>query len=782
MTETNGRTTIRQTLGALLCLASMFVGVAGTRADAQTNAFVANSTANAVDVIDTTTNTRVGPPITVGAAPAQVAIAQDGKHVYVTNTGSSPYSISVIDTTDPPTLVATFDIAGRPSSIAVDSRRNRLYVLEAGNLLEVLDATTGIHICFVSVGGSDGQIAITPDGGHVYVAAGNVTVIETEQNSIVAVFTPEETATPGISNVAVGVAISPSEPRAYVAVVSYISDFFGFHVSGGIAVADTTIIDAATAGSTVTPVKTTIPLFSLPGSIAFTADGGRAYVGITSYWADTLYGAGFLPGRWVATIDTATSSVAKWIDLGADGAAWSQQHTPAGLAVTPNRSTVFVSIPSNNTIAVIDPATDTLLPDRTIAAAGGPKGVAVVPDPGASPKPFDLHATDDIAPNAMPAQHAAVAVADVLANDTIGGVRAAIGNVALSVASPTSPSLTLDIATGAVWVAADAAAGTHTLTYQICEPGNAQVCATAAATVLVRERYLITTADDRAMSLPGGAAIANVVANDTLGPDAASLATVTVSSVSSDGALSLNAADGSVIVAAGAARGDHLLTYRICEIADPTNCSANGTVTVTVVWRDIRAANDSASASRAGGVAIANVLGNDLFDGAAATLAGVTISAISSTDAGVTLDPASGAVSVARGTAVGLQTVVYRICERANPANCSDEASASVTVTGFVISAVADRARASSKTATMAVVNVLANDTLGGAPATTANVMLSQVSLSPSNRQIRLNSNGTVDVLGKSNGGTYSLRYQICEIENLTNCAQATVTLDLSGK
>jgi hypothetical protein len=103
-------------------------------------------------------------------------------------------------------------------------------------------------------------------------------------------------------------------------------------------------------------------------------------------------------------------------------------------------------------------------------------------------------------------------------------------------------------------------------------------------------------------------------------------------------------------------------------------------------------------------------------------------------------------------------------------------------VTGFVISAVADRARASSKAATMAVVNVLANDTLGGAPATTANVMLSQVSLSPSNRQIRLNSNGTVDVLGKSNGGTYSLRYQICEIENLTNCAQATVTLDLSGK
>jgi hypothetical protein len=124
---------------------------------------------------------------------------------------------------------------------------------------------------------------------------------------------------------------------------------------------------------------------------------------------------------------------------------------------------------------------------------------------------------------------------------------------------------------------------------------------------------------------------------------------------------------------------------------------------------------------------------------------------------------------------------VYRICERANPANCS-EASATITVTGFVVNAVADRARASSKTGAMAIVNVLANDTLGGAPATAQNVKLSLVSLSPANKQIRLNANGSVDVLGKSSGGTYSLRYQICESADLKNCAQATLSIDLSGK
>jgi YVTN family beta-propeller protein len=772
MTQRIGRTT-GQGLAALLCLASLFVGVAGTRADAQTNAFVANTTANAVDVIDTATNAKVGNPIVVGTAPAQVAISPDGKHAYVTNTGSN--TVSVIDTTDPPAVVGTFTVGDRPSSIVVTPGEDRLYVLTATGV-EAVDTASGQRTP-LNVGGSDGQIAITPDGAFVFVASGNVSVIDTTDNTLVASFSPEEAATPGISNVAVGVAISPRDSRAYVSVVSYISDFFGFRVSGGLAVVDTANIRTVS-----NPVTQTIQLFSLPGAVAFTADGSRAYAGITAYWADTLYGAGFLPGRWVATIDTATNAVANWIDLGADGAAWSQQHTPAGLAVTPDRSAVFVSIPSNSTVAVIDPATDVLLTDKTIPAAGGPHGVAIIPAPGASPTPFNLHATDDAAPNPLPAQHAAIAVANVLANDTIGGAQAAIGNVTLSVASPTSASLTLDVATGAVWVAADAAVGSHTLTYQICEPGNAQICASATVTVPVRPRYAIAATDDRATSLPGATAIANVLANDILGADAASLATVALVPVSSDGALSINSAEGSVVVAAGATRGDHLLTYRICEIADPSNCSADGTAAVTVVWRDLQAANDSATTSRAGGTAIANVLANDTFDGTAATLAAVTISSVSSTNAGVTLDAASGSLSVARDTAVGPQRVVYRICERANPANCSADAAVTVTVTSYVVNAVADSARASSKTATMAVVNVLANDTLGGNPATIANVRVSLVSLSPANSKVRLNANGSVDILGKSSSGTYSLGYRICEIADPANCAQATLTLNLSGK
>jgi len=56
------------------------------------------------------------------------------------------------------------------------------------------------------------------------------------------------------------------------------------------------------------------------------------------------------------------------------------------------------------------------------------------------------------------------------------------------------------------------------------------------------------------------------------------------------------------------------------------------------------------------------------------------------------------------------------------------------------------------------------------------------VSLTPANNKIKLDlSDGSVDVLGKTESGLYLLVYKICEIGNPTNCDQATVTLDLSG-
>src|SRR5262249_29795001 len=167
--------------------------------------------------------------------------------------------------------------------------------------------------------------------------------------------------------------------------------------------------------------------------------------------------------------------------------------------------------------------------------------------------------------------------------------------------------------------------------------------------------------------------------------------------------------------------------------------------------------------------------------GAPATLARVSLSQLSSTSAGITLNPANGSVAVADGTPEGTHTLAYRICETASPGNC-DSAIVTITVAPYVVSAVNDLARGSSKVANTALSSVLANDRIGNSPATT-NVVLSLVSLSPANPMIGLNlTNGAVEVLGKTASGTYTLVYQICETGNPANCSTATVTLTLSGK
>jgi hypothetical protein len=122
--------------------------------------------------------------------------------------------------------------------------------------------------------------------------------------------------------------------------------------------------------------------------------------------------------------------------------------------------------------------------------------------------------------------------------------------------------------------------------------------------------------------------------------------------------------------------------------------------------------------------------------------------------------------------------LAYRICETVRPANCA-EGEVSITVTPYTLTAANDSARASNKGASTNVVNVLSNDRLGGLPATSAVVKVKTIS--NSNSLVRLNGDGSVDILGKtSNAG--SLTYEVCEIGSAANCARATLTIDFSGK
>jgi hypothetical protein len=273
------------------------------------------------------------------------------------------------------------------------------------------------------------------------------------------------------------------------------------------------------------------------------------------------------------------------------------------------------------------------------------------------------------------------AVANVLANDWIAGVRATVASVSLRQDSTSDPQIALDTGDGSVDVLLGAAAGTHTLTYTICSRADASQCDSAIVTVTVRP-YLIDAVNDSGVASPAvtSSAIASVLANDTLGTTRATIATVAASVVSiapADAGVTFDANDGSVDVAAGTALGAYVITYRICERANPTNCDS-AQATVTVRNNPIYAVSDYVrGSSKTGGTVIASVLANDQLNGVRPAAGSVQLTATTALPYGITLNTSTGAVTVAPKTSSGVYRFGYQICESVAPTNCS---STTVTV------------------------------------------------------------------------------------------------------
>jgi hypothetical protein len=295
----------------------------------------------------------------------------------------------------------------------------------------------------------------------------------------------------------------------------------------------------------------------------------------------------------------------------------------------------------------------------------------------------------------------------------------------------------------------------------------------------------ITAADDAGIvsSITGGTAIANVLSNDWVNGQSASFQNASLSAVSSSSAfVQMDATTGRVYLNAGAPSGSYVLSYRICDLANPDRCAqANATVQVP---RYAIAANDDAGAASpsTGGIIVANVLQNDTFGGAAANQTFVQISNFTASHPGITINSSTGAVSISTAVTLGTHTASYQLCERADPSNC-DSANISLTIRYETINAVDDAARASNRTPGVLLANVLANDRLGSALASTQNVRIRQVSLSPATPFIVLNTaTGAIQLTKKVDSITYVLAYEICEINAPSNCDTANVTLTLSGR
>ncbi|WP_307530168.1 PKD-like domain-containing protein [Pedobacter sp. W3I1] len=384
------------------------------------------------------------------------------------------------------------------------------------------------------------------------------------------------------------------------------------------------------------------------------------------------------------------------------------------------------------------------------------------------------------------------AVANVLANDTYNGTSTAPTLNDVTITNGTNDSngkVILDPTTGAVSVAANTLAGVYTLTYTITDKLDASKTSTATIKVTVASGVLLAKDDaGTANSVTGGTAVANVLANDTYNgtSTAPTLNDVTIinGTNNSNGKVILDPSTGVVSVAANTPSGVYTLTYTITDKLDASKTST-AMVKVTVASGVLLAKDDAGTSnSVTGGTAVASVLVNDTYNGTnvAPTLADVTITnGTNDSNGKVSLDPTTGAVSVATNTPAGVYTLTYTITDKLDATKTST-ATVKVTVTSGALLAKDDAGTANSVTGGTAVANVLANDTYNGTSTspTLNDVSLSQVSTTNSNVTLNV-ATGQVDVKPNTAAGVYTLVYQIVDKLDASQSKQATVTITVAA-
>ncbi|MEG3659898.1 gliding motility-associated C-terminal domain-containing protein [Arenibacter palladensis] len=366
---------------------------------------------------------------------------------------------------------------------------------------------------------------------------------------------------------------------------------------------------------------------------------------------------------------------------------------------------------------------------------------------------------------------------NVLGNDTINGEVVAADDVILT--STATDELTIN-GDGSISITPGTADGIYTIEYTICEVANTDNCDTGTVTVQVGPDMdnVIDAVDDTygvETGVSGVISDSNVLGNDTINGELVAAEDVILTSTATD-ELTINE-DGSVSVAPGTADGTYTIEYTICEVANTDNCDT-GTVTVQVgpdMDNVIDAVDDTYGVETgvSGVIPDSNVLGNDTINGELVSAEDVILTSTATDQLTINED---GSVSVAPGTADGIYTIEYTICEVANTDNC-DTGTVTVQVgpdMDNVIVAVDDAYTTDTdNTGLILGSNVLDNDTLNGDPVAATDVVLT----STPTAVLTINEDGSVSVAPGTADGTYTIEYMICEAANAENCDTGTVTV-----
>ncbi|OAQ42274.1 hypothetical protein A5893_03950 [Pedobacter psychrophilus] len=400
-----------------------------------------------------------------------------------------------------------------------------------------------------------------------------------------------------------------------------------------------------------------------------------------------------------------------------------------------------------------------------------------------------IRAIDDYA--YVNANFSGAVINNILVNDFINGTSADISKVNIVQVSTSNPEINIETGTGKVTVNNSLPSGNYNLVYKISDKNNPLLSSTANINISIStnnqgniDAPILATHDaGQVPEITGGIAVANVLANDKVAGQAATLANVNLEFVSSSNPnITLDVSSGKVIVAPNTPGGPYILNYKITDKND-VSISAITYVTVNVSGTGSLDLNDDFGSANSitGGITVQNVLQNDLLNGSVINIVDVSLTKLFSNSPGIDLDLNTGSVSVAAGTPNGFYTLTYQVSENSNPAN-KGAADVIITVTGGpnLIKANEDNCTANGTTGGIALENVLANDDFGGAPPLINQVNLYQVF--SNNSAINLNYNtGQIIVNPGTKNGFYTITYVIEDKTNNAFSSFADVIVEING-
>ena len=378
-------------------------------------------------------------------------------------------------------------------------------------------------------------------------------------------------------------------------------------------------------------------------------------------------------------------------------------------------------------------------------------------------------------------------------NGALGGTTSSVvPNITLGgVASPSTNSVTITFSGlptgvtsttgGRLIVAPNTPAGSHTITYRVCETAGHNNCKTVTTTLVIGTGSLTVTPTNltHPNGTQGGTTTGTVLTGVKINGNPVNTASVTITWNSLPPNATGNAS-GTVTIAPNTPAGTYTISYTVCERLNGNSNCQSVTSQITIGGGSLTATptNLTHPNGTQGGTTTGTVLTGVKINGNPVNTASVTITWNS-------LPPnatgnASGTVTIAPNTPAGTYTISYTVCERLNGNSNCQSVTSQITVGGGSLTATPTNLTHPNGTQGGTTTGtVLTGVKINGNPVNTASVTITWNTLPPNATG---NASGTVTIAPNTPAGTYTISYTVCErLNGNSNCQSVTSQITIGG-